>query len=111
MLRLKTFGGLWLEGDKGPLTGAAAQRRRLVLLAALAAAGRKGLSRDALVGLLWPEVDDARARAALSQALYALKRDIGVDELILVMQMGTVPHDLIVESIRTFGEKVMPHFG
>ena len=40
MLRLKTFGGLWLEGDEGRLTGAAAQRRRLVLLAALAAAMR-----------------------------------------------------------------------
>jgi alkanesulfonate monooxygenase SsuD/methylene tetrahydromethanopterin reductase-like flavin-dependent oxidoreductase (luciferase family) len=37
--------------------------------------------------------------------------DIGVDELILVMQMGTVPHDLVMESIRTFAEKVMPHFG
>ncbi len=36
--------------------------------------------------------------------------DIGVDELILVMQMGTVPHELIVESMRTFAEKVMPHF-
>jgi alkanesulfonate monooxygenase SsuD/methylene tetrahydromethanopterin reductase-like flavin-dependent oxidoreductase (luciferase family) len=36
--------------------------------------------------------------------------DIGVDELMLVMQMGTVPHELIMESIRTFGEKVMPHF-
>ena len=36
--------------------------------------------------------------------------EAGVDELILVMQMGTVPHELIVESIRTFGEKVLPHF-
>jgi alkanesulfonate monooxygenase SsuD/methylene tetrahydromethanopterin reductase-like flavin-dependent oxidoreductase (luciferase family) len=36
--------------------------------------------------------------------------DIGVDELILVMQMGTVPHALIMESLRTFAEKVMPHF-
>jgi alkanesulfonate monooxygenase SsuD/methylene tetrahydromethanopterin reductase-like flavin-dependent oxidoreductase (luciferase family) len=36
--------------------------------------------------------------------------DIGVDELMLVMQMGTVPHDLVMESIRTFGEKVLPHF-
>jgi alkanesulfonate monooxygenase SsuD/methylene tetrahydromethanopterin reductase-like flavin-dependent oxidoreductase (luciferase family) len=36
--------------------------------------------------------------------------DIGVDELILVMQMGTVPHELIIDSIRTFAEKVMPHF-
>jgi alkanesulfonate monooxygenase SsuD/methylene tetrahydromethanopterin reductase-like flavin-dependent oxidoreductase (luciferase family) len=36
--------------------------------------------------------------------------DIGVDELILVMQMGTVPHELIMESLRTFAEKVMPHY-
>jgi alkanesulfonate monooxygenase SsuD/methylene tetrahydromethanopterin reductase-like flavin-dependent oxidoreductase (luciferase family) len=36
--------------------------------------------------------------------------DIGVDELMLVMQMGTVPHELVMRSIRTFGEKVMPHF-
>ncbi len=36
--------------------------------------------------------------------------DVGVDELILLMQMGTVPHDVIMRSLRTFGEKVMPHF-
>jgi len=36
--------------------------------------------------------------------------DIGVDELILVMQTGTTPHDVTMESIRTFGELVMPHF-
>jgi len=34
----------------------------------------------------------------------------GVDELILVMQAGTVPHDLVMASIRTFGEKVLPDF-
>lgn len=32
----------------------------------------------------------------------------GVDEIILIMQMGTVPHELIMESIRTFGEKILP---
>jgi alkanesulfonate monooxygenase SsuD/methylene tetrahydromethanopterin reductase-like flavin-dependent oxidoreductase (luciferase family) len=37
-------------------------------------------------------------------------KDIGVDELILVMQMGTVPHELILRSLRTFAEEVMPHF-
>ena len=37
--------------------------------------------------------------------------DAGVDELILVMQMGTVEHALILESLRTFAEQVMPHFG
>jgi alkanesulfonate monooxygenase SsuD/methylene tetrahydromethanopterin reductase-like flavin-dependent oxidoreductase (luciferase family) len=36
--------------------------------------------------------------------------DAGIDELILVMQMGTVPHELIMESLRCFAEDVMPHF-
>ena len=36
--------------------------------------------------------------------------DVGVDELILVMQLGTVPHEIVMESIRTFAEEVMPHF-
>lgn len=36
--------------------------------------------------------------------------DAGVDELILVMQMGTIPNEIVLESVRTFAEKVMPHF-
>jgi alkanesulfonate monooxygenase SsuD/methylene tetrahydromethanopterin reductase-like flavin-dependent oxidoreductase (luciferase family) len=36
--------------------------------------------------------------------------DSGVDELLLVMHAGTIPHDLIMESVRTFAEQVMPHF-
>ena len=36
--------------------------------------------------------------------------DVGVDELILVMQTGTTPHEITMESIRTFGECVIPHF-
>jgi predicted ATPase/DNA-binding SARP family transcriptional activator len=102
VLRLKTIGGLWLEGDEGPLTGAAAQRRRLVLLAALASAGQKGMSRDELVGLLWPEVDEARARAALSQALYALKRDTGEDELVLGHDVLTLNSDILWSDVSAF---------
>lgn len=34
----------------------------------------------------------------------------GVDELILVMQMGTVPHELVMESILTVGEQIIPHY-
>jgi alkanesulfonate monooxygenase SsuD/methylene tetrahydromethanopterin reductase-like flavin-dependent oxidoreductase (luciferase family) len=49
--------------------------------------------------------DPACARETVSRYV-----DVGVDELILVMQMGTVPHELIMESLRTFAEKVMPHF-
>ncbi|MBL7714416.1 MAG: LLM class flavin-dependent oxidoreductase [Bdellovibrionales bacterium] len=37
-------------------------------------------------------------------------KDAGVDELILVMQTGVQPHELIMESIRTVAEEVIPHF-
>jgi predicted ATPase/DNA-binding SARP family transcriptional activator len=83
LLRLKTFGGLSLESDGGTLGGAAAQRRRLGVLAVLAASGSRGLTRDKLIGLLWPEVDESRARSALSQALYTLRRDTGVADLVV----------------------------
>lgn len=36
--------------------------------------------------------------------------EAGVDELILVMQMGTVPPEVVLESVKTFGEQVLPHF-
>jgi predicted ATPase/DNA-binding SARP family transcriptional activator len=83
VLRLRTFGGLGLTGESGPLGGAALQPRRLAVLAALAISGPQGLSRDKLLGLLWPETTDARGRQALSQALYALRRDTNTDDLVL----------------------------
>ena len=49
--------------------------------------------------------DPAAARESVQRFV-----DVGVDELILVMQMGTVPHELVMESMRTFAEEVMPHF-
>ncbi len=36
--------------------------------------------------------------------------DVGVDELIFVIQAGLIPHDIIMESIKTIGEEVIPHF-
>jgi alkanesulfonate monooxygenase SsuD/methylene tetrahydromethanopterin reductase-like flavin-dependent oxidoreductase (luciferase family) len=50
--------------------------------------------------------DPVRARQAVQRFAEA-----GVDELILVMQMGTVPQEVAMESIRTFAEQVMPAFG
>jgi alkanesulfonate monooxygenase SsuD/methylene tetrahydromethanopterin reductase-like flavin-dependent oxidoreductase (luciferase family) len=50
--------------------------------------------------------DPASARESVQRFV-----DVGVDELILVLQLGTVPHELILRSLRTFAEKVMPHFG
>ena len=83
MLRLKVFGGLSIERDQGPVEGAGAQRRRLALLALLDGAGDRGLTRDKILGFLWPESDPEKARRVLTQALYALRRDLGEEELFL----------------------------
>lgn len=82
VLHLRTFGGLSLSRDGAPLAGAAAQRRRLAVLAILGAAGERGMSRDRLLALLWPDRDPAAGRQALSQALYALRRDSGDTPLV-----------------------------
>ena len=36
--------------------------------------------------------------------------NVGADELVFVIQSGTVPHELIMESIKTIGEEVIPYF-
>lgn len=82
-LSLVTFGGLSILRGGVPAEGAGAQRRRLALLALLAAAGDRGVSREKLLGLLWPESDLERARKNLAQAVYALRRDLGADDLVL----------------------------
>jgi len=83
MLVLHAFGSPWVEADGRPIGGAAGQRSRLAILATLAAAGEKGMSRDRLQTLFWPESDTERARGALKQALYALRRDLGHQDVII----------------------------
>jgi TolB-like protein/DNA-binding SARP family transcriptional activator/Tfp pilus assembly protein PilF len=53
----------------------------MALLALVARAGSRGITRDRLQSILWPDADDEQGKAALKQALYALRRDAGVDEL------------------------------
>jgi DNA-binding SARP family transcriptional activator len=85
MLHLKTFGGLSVEIDGIPGTGAAQQRKTLGLLALLAASGPRGLSRDKLIATLWPETDAEHGRGLLNQACYALRRDLHTPDLFLGM--------------------------
>ena len=84
MLDFRTFGGVVLTDAEGhPYSGAATQRRRLALLAVLASAGSRGASRDKLVGLLWPERDAEKARHALAQWLFLLRRDLRADGVVV----------------------------
>jgi DNA-binding SARP family transcriptional activator len=80
--RFRTLGGVSLEGPDGPVTGRAVQRRRLAVLSLLAAAPSATLGRDQIIGLLWPETDQAKARHLLSNALYALRKALGEEAIL-----------------------------
>lgn len=78
--------------SRGPLSAAD-------LSEAMTARAKDGGALASIIG------DPASARETVSRFQQA-----GVDELILVMQMGTIPHAVVMESMRTFAEQVMPHF-
>lgn len=82
MLELRTLGGLSLTASGLSESPAGApQRSRLLLLAAVACAGERGIGRDRLHALFWPESDTEHARGSLNQALYTLRRDLDEPEL------------------------------
>jgi len=74
-LRLRTFGGVWIEAADGTRVPSP-RPQRLALLVIVAAAGRRGVSRNRLLAIFWPDADEDRARHALSQSIYALRRDL-----------------------------------
>jgi DNA-binding SARP family transcriptional activator len=107
MLHLKSFGGLSVDIDGLPATGAAQQRKTLGLLALLAVAGERGLSRDKLIATLWPETDAEHGRRLLRQACYALRRDLQAPDLFL----GTIQLSLNSAAISTDVESFVRALG
>ena len=81
-----------LDINRNPLTPAE-------LDDAMASRKRPGAQLVSVIG------DPAAARESVARFAAA-----GVDELILVMQLGTVPQEIVMRSLRTFAEQVMPAF-
>ncbi|MDQ3138761.1 MAG: protein kinase [Gemmatimonadota bacterium] len=94
MLSLETLGGLTLTDAEGQHV--ASQRRRLALLALLAAGGSRGVTRDKVIACLWPESAAEGARHALEQLVYSVRR-----QLPGVLAAGTDPLRLDPTVVRT----------
>jgi TolB-like protein/DNA-binding SARP family transcriptional activator len=97
--QLEALGGLRLVAADGKAVHA--QRRRLALLALLAAAGEHGLTRDQLVGCLWPESSQESAKHALNQLLYGLRRSLSEDAVRGVDPLQLDP-DVVDSDVRRF---------
>jgi len=82
MHRLLLLGGASLQGPTGPHEGRAAQRRQLALLALLAPSPDRRVTREKLVGLMWPDLPEERARHLLSDTLYAIRQELGADAVV-----------------------------
>jgi TolB-like protein/DNA-binding SARP family transcriptional activator len=80
--RLKLFGGVALDAESGPITGRAAQRHRVALLALLSTTTRLHRSRDQLITFLWPEANPERGRKLLSDSIYRINQALGGDAVL-----------------------------
>lgn len=89
--------------------GSAMQPRRLAILAIVARAGARRVSRESLLQLLWPEADEEHGRRLLSQAIYMLRRDLESDDAIegsrlLTLNPGEIRCD-VLEFDRAIAER------
>jgi DNA-binding SARP family transcriptional activator len=82
MFVLKVLGGAALERAGVPVTGRAVHRRRLALLALLAAARGRMVRRERIIGYLWPEHPGDAARHLLSESLYIVRKTVGDDTFV-----------------------------
>ena len=84
MIKFWTLGGLDLHDAQGrELRVISAASKRAALLTYLAIATPRGFHRrDTLLALLWPELDQEHARAALRQALHVIRRSMTAGALL-----------------------------
>src|SRR5204862_7995742 len=105
LFRLRTLGGLSIEGVHAAVPPAVNQRKRLALLALLAASGPRGIARDRILLLLWPESTTERARGALYQLLYVMRQAFG-DESIVGSDELRLDPDLVGSDVGQFSEAI-----
>lgn len=99
---LQLLGGLRLSGHAGMLADERRARLPLLVLAYSAMAGPDGPTRDELMAFFWPEHNAERASHNLSQALYALRHEVGASDVIRGRQRLAVESSRLSFDVETF---------
>lgn len=82
MVDIYLLGRFAVTVDGIPLSGEAAQKRRLALLPVLAGTDLRPIPRDRVIGVLWPDNDPDSARHLLSAGVHVLRRSLGADAIL-----------------------------
>ena len=104
MLCLKVLGDPVLLGPNGPVTGRAAYKRRIALLAVLAVARGRPVGRERVIALLWPEHAGDAARHTLSESLYVLRKELGAGVFVAVGDEIGLSPEVVRSDVAAFEE-------
>lgn len=104
MLRILTLGGLTLTRSDEAIAATELRLQGMGLLARLAVAGERGVSREKLVGCFWPDKEERAAHHSLSQALHRLRHDLGFEPLLLGTRVLRLDPALVWSDVGAFHE-------
>ncbi|HUF50760.1 MAG TPA: BTAD domain-containing putative transcriptional regulator [Longimicrobiales bacterium] len=102
MIHIRLLGGASIETKDGPLAGRGVQRRRVALLAILAAARGVPVTRDRVIALIWPDAGDQKARHLLSVALHEMRRLLGEEAIRSTGDSLALNRDLVRADVAEF---------
>src|SRR5436309_2251910 len=81
MIRLQTLGTLEVTMDGAEAPSELLWKKNVALLLYLARAPKRRCTREQLIGLLWPDKDDAAARQSVREAIRMVRHYVGDERL------------------------------
>ncbi|HXD47836.1 MAG TPA: BTAD domain-containing putative transcriptional regulator [Gemmatimonadaceae bacterium] len=109
VIRLRLLGGVELsthEDDREHRISVAPKPLALLAYLAVAAAEQTPVRRDVLVGLFWPELPTDRARAALRQLLFQLRRTVGESVFQVGRETVALVPDALTSDVTIFEQRL-----
>ena len=91
-----------LAGPAGSLLRRASQQRRIALLALVAASPDSSISRDRLLGILWPDRDERTARHLLADSLYVIRQALGGEAIVAAGESVRLSPQLVSTDVGAF---------
>jgi DNA-binding SARP family transcriptional activator len=104
--RLVLLGPVSLTDPAGSSHRRASQQRRIAMLASIAASPGGAVSRDRLLGLLWPDRDERTARHLLADSLYVLRGTLGDDAIVTSGDVVRLSPDRVWTDVAEFRRAV-----